>query len=101
MQVTLGGVRMANGAVSGSMRLLLGTAPGSPIPIGDDQSGAVRRRTVLLSTEFPIDEDLRATTQALTVQTRITAAGGDVQVDALTWITLNVEFSEAPDGGGA
>ncbi|WP_328491179.1 hypothetical protein [Streptomyces zaomyceticus] len=97
VEVTLTGVRMANGVVAGSMRLLLGTVPGAQIPIGDDQSSAVRRRSVLLSTEFPIADDLRSTTQALTVQTVISAAGGDVQVDALTWITLNVEFSEAPD----
>ncbi|MER7951980.1 hypothetical protein ABTY59_31775 [Streptomyces sp. NPDC096079] len=101
VQVTLAGVRMAGGAVAGSMHLILGTAPGAPIPIGDDQSAAVRRRTVVLSTEFPIADELRSTTQALTVQTKIAAAGGDVQVDTLTWITLDIEFSEAPDIEGA
>lgn len=97
VQATLSGVRMSGAAVSGSMQLLLGATPGAQIPIGDDQSAAVRRRSILLSTEFPLPDAMRSTTQELTVRTKISAAGGNVQVDASTWIHLDIEFSETPD----
>ncbi|MEW1700115.1 hypothetical protein ACIQCR_17155 [Streptomyces sp. NPDC093249] len=97
VQLVLSGVRMSGGTVSGSMQLFLGTAPGEQIPISDDQSSAVRRRTVLLSTRFPLSRAVRGTTQPLTMQTRLSAAGGDVSIDASTWLSLDVEFSEAPD----
>ncbi|MGW0033080.1 hypothetical protein ACWDXD_25095 [Streptomyces sp. NPDC003314] len=99
VEVSLTGVRMAGGNVTGSMKLLLGEKTGAQIPIGDDQGTAVRRRTLLLTTDFDIDADHRATTQPLTLQTSLAAAGGGVQVDPSTWITLDVEFSETPEDG--
>ncbi|MFJ8301357.1 hypothetical protein ACIQ9R_36400 [Streptomyces sp. NPDC094447] len=97
-KLSVSGFRVSGSPVAGDIRLAFAGLPGPDVPLNDDEGSGVRRRTILLSGEFPIAADLRSTTQELEVWTRLTAAGnGAVQVDQSSWLTLEVEFSETPD----
>ncbi|MFJ5143066.1 hypothetical protein [Streptomyces sp. NPDC088707] len=97
-KLSVSGFRVSGSPVVGDIRLVFANQPGPDVPLNDDEGVGVRRRTIMLSGEFPIAADLRATTQELEVWTRLTQAGsGEVQVDQSSWLTLEVEFSETPD----
>ncbi|MFD3516330.1 hypothetical protein [Streptomyces sp. NPDC058657] len=98
ISLTVGGLRGTTGSFYGALGATFGASlPLQSILLDDNAGATVRRSTQMLADTLTIPANYRGTNQIL----RLQAAGyvgnaGNLQVDNVTTVTANIEFSEAP-----